>query len=292
MKRFFQRIFGTQGAAGFSLVEMLTTLSISGIVLAAVMQSFAETVAHARDHQIRVETLIQAQAVMQTMVGELRMAGNGVPFDQANFEIGETTLSDPTVTLPILLSTTDATQIDFRLNESGEIYLLTSAFDPSSTFTISLSEVTGLDINDPIYISNSVMSGDEGLSGTIAAVDTNAKTVTINPTYITTSGAQFPMGSVLEKVPTIRYTNSGGDIVRDSGLGPVVLGTNSSVSFEYLDYDGTALSLPLTEAMLVNQLRSIRISINRTSTRLLRNGEPYSISINQVVGIRNLNLYF
>ncbi len=278
--------------AGFTLVETLVTLAVSSIVLLVATTQYVTTISHANDHQTRLEALVQAQAMAQTMVSELRMAGNGVPFDQANFEIGENTLPDPTVTEPIVTATSSESTIDFRLNESGEVYVLRSIFDPGSSLTMLLNTTAGLNAGDTVYISNSVMSGDDGLKGTIAGVNSGAGSITLTAGYVATAGATFIVGSTLEKVNTIRYANSDGNITRDAGSSPVVLGTNSTASFEYLDFNGVPVSPPLTPAQLVDVVRSIRVTIVKQSAKKLSNGEFYSAGVSQTVGIRNLNLFF
>lgn len=279
---------------GFTILELIVTMLLSSIIFGGMMLQYSEVVSHSRDHQIRIETLVETQAIVQALATEIRMIGNGVPFDQANFEIGESTLIDPSVTEPIVFASSTAARIDFRLNESGEVMLLTSDFDPTTSLEVFLTDVSMLAANDPIYISNGVVAGDDGFYGTIASVNTATNSVVINSGYVVSPGATFAMGSTLEEVPVVSYANeSGGSgITRDSGFGPVLMGRNSTLSLEYLDYLGNPVPLPLTAAAMVDSLRSIRISVTKTSDKLLSNGQEHSVTISQVVGIRNLNLLF
>jgi len=277
---------------GFTLVELLVTLGISSTLMVAVMSYLSNGASMARDNNIRLETLIEAQAIVQTLTTEIRMAGNGVPFDQNNFQIGESTLSDPTVTEPILIAGATATSITFRINETGEVFLLLANFDPTASLTAFLTEVTQLGVGDSIYMSNSVVSGDEGLYGVIGAVDTVNKTITLNAGYVTTPGATFAAGSVLEEVPQVTYTSAGGGITRNSGLGAVQIGKNSTMTLQYLDYNGNALALPLVLANLIGQLRTLQITVVKTSGRQLSTSQPFSVTVTQKVGIRNFNYYF
>lgn len=279
---------------GFTILELLVSLTIASFIFAGLLTQYQSSVRIARDHQIRVGTQVQAQAIVQTIVAELRMMGNGVPFDQANFQIGEDTLSDPTVTEPIQVSTATATSVTFRLNETGEVALLTQDFNPAVTLVVNLTDTSGIDADDPIYISNSVMSGDDGLYATVESVDHNNSTVTLNADYVASPGATFQMGSIFEEVPLITYNSpeGGSGVTRDSGFGEILLGERSTMALEYLDIDGNVLELPLTNDVVINSFRSIRVSVTVTSGSDLSTGEPYTTTVTQTAGIRNLNYFF
>lgn len=277
---------------GVTIIELLVSVSLSLVVFGGLVQQYSTGVTLSYDESVRIATILEAQAMLQTLGLEFRMIGNGVPFDQANFQIGESTLTDPTVTEPLDVVTATASNITFRLNESGDVYLLSADFDPASSLVISLTDTSNLDINDPIYISNSVVSGDDGLYGVITAVDDVSKTVTIDANYVASPGSTFDMGSILEEVPEITYTSSGGSITRNSGFGAVLLGDNSAMELEYLDMNGNVLSLPLTNADVVNALRAIRVTITHTSSRKLKSGGFHSTTVGQVFGIRNLNYVY
>lgn len=282
----------TASSRGFTLVELIVSLLISTFVFAGLFHQIRSSVEHAKDHQIRLETFVQTQAVVQTLSGELRMAGNGVPFDQQNFVIGDLNLSDPTVTEPLSVADCTASKIVARLNETGEVFLLTSSFDPSGSLTLSLTETGQLAVGDPVYLSNSVVSGDDGLYGTVAAVSEEWDTITLNSGFVSSPGAVFPAGSILEEVPLVTYESADNMITRNSGFGPVLLASNAMMSIKYLDIDGTELSLPLSASDLVNALRSVEVTVTLTSNKKLSSGEDYSTSVSQRIGIRNLDYLF
>jgi len=151
---------------GHTFVELMISMGIISVLFSGLLHQYTASIAAAHDHSIRVATQVQAQAILQTITSELRILGNGVPFDQANFQIGEDTLNDPSVTEPLDVSTAAADYIAFRLNESGDVYLLTQDYDPATSFELFLTDVSNLQENDPIYISNSVVAGDDGLYAT------------------------------------------------------------------------------------------------------------------------------
>lgn len=287
------RVYYTDIERGFTLLELMVTLVLTSIVFLGAMQMYTTISSVSYDHHLRLGTHVQAQAIMQTIGNEIRILGNGVPFDQPNFQIGEDTLSDPTVTQPIDIATSTTSSISFRLNETGEVALLTADFDPTSSLTISLTDVSGLAVNDPIYLNNSVVSGDDGLYGVVTAVNSVSKTVTIGAGYVTAADADFPMGSILEEVPIVTYTYTPGTgITRDSGYGAVLLGNNASMTLEYRDSAGNVLTPPLTNTVVVDQLRAIKVTIALTSDAKLKSGENYTATVEGVFGLRNLNYLY
>ncbi len=279
---------------GSSLLEVLVSILVVGAIFGGLVGQYSSSVSASYDHSIRIAAQVQAQAVLQTIISELRVLGNGVPFDQANFQIDESTLSDPSVTEPIDISVTDGDHLAFRLNESGTVHLLTTDFDPTATLNISLTGVEGVEAGDEIYLTNSVVGGDEGLYATVASVNTATNVVTLDATYITTLGATFDTGSILEVVPVIVYDSpsDGSGVTRDSGDGAVLLANNSVMAITYYSFDGSVIAPPLTNAIVVNSLRSIEVTITVTSDKKLSDGSTYSTSVQQRVGIRNLNYVF
>lgn len=276
---------------GFTLVELMVTMLISSIVILGILGAYTHTVSVAYDQKVKLVAKLQADAVLQTIGAELRSLGNGVPFDQANFQIGENTLTDITVTYPLLIADSDADTIKFRLNESGRTYILTSDFDPSSTSVIPLTEVQGLTAGNIIYITNSVMDGDDGFYGTIQSVDSGALTITIEATYEVSPGATFVSGSLLEAVNIITYDSPGwaSGILRSNGGASITMAQNATMSFKYLTEAGVEVATPLTESALINQIRAIEVTVNVRSTSPLKSGGYYTSTVQQIYGLRNLN---
>lgn len=276
---------------GLTLIELLVVLSLTGMVFYGVMTQFSSSINLSHDHDVRIATMLEAQAIMQSVGSEVRMIGNGVPFDQANFTIGELGLSDITHTYPIDLAYSDGTQIRFRINETGEVYMLSNSFDPTSSTTVTLNTVSDISVGDSIYMSNSVVAGDDGLYAEVSSVNSGTNTVSLtNLDYLGTPS--FAVGSIFEVVPQVSFANSASGITRDSGPGAILLGNNSTLTLDYLDNSGTSLALPLSEIDIVNSLRSIRLTIVHTSSSPLRDGTDYTVTLDQVFGIRNLNYLY
>ena len=280
---------------GFTVVELLVSMLLATVVVAGAIKHYLISAQQARDNQIRVETFLQAQAVVQNIGFELRTVGNGVPFDQANFQIGESSLSDPTVTEPINVAATTASSITFRVNETGTVALLTQDFDPSIDLEVVLTDVSSLTANDPIYISNSVVAGDDGFYGIIDSVDTGNSSATIAAGYVSTPGATFDKGSVFEEVASVVYTSDtlNEQITRNSGFGDIIVAKNAALAFDYLDSSGTSLTLPMAASDLTNSLRAITVTVTVESSKILSNTkETYTATATQTFGLRNLTYLY
>lgn len=285
---------------GFTLIENLVVLLISATLLALTVSSFVLTSRTASDYKLRAIAQLQAQTVIDMMVPEIRMIGNGVPFRQSNFLIAHAGLSDATKAEPILTNGTTANSIKFRLNETGETYILTASFDPSSSSTVTLTSVDKLKVGDEIYITNSTVADDDGFWGKISAINTASKIVTFSasPAPVYSSGAVFAMGSLLESVPTITYTSTSsfGGITRDNGSGAQTLVPNGQFSLEYLNAAGSLITLPLVASSAspfpdsaIQNVHSIRITAQVRSNSVLSTGGYYTATTVQSVGIRNLS---
>ena len=136
-----------------------------------------------------------------------------------------------------------------------------------------------------------VVSGDDGLYGEISAINTGANTITITNVDYTPS-ATFATGSVLEPVAVITYELTVDDtITRDSGFGAVLMAENATLSIDYLDSSGTAMVLPLTEYNLINDLHALQLAATLTSSKELSDGELYTITVSQFIGLRNFNYF-
>jgi len=275
--------------AGYTLIELMVALALSSLAIGGLFQQYTMSLRISADEQTRTFAAVRAQAVLESLGAELRVLGNGVPYDQSNFQIGESTLSDPSVTYPINLAS-NGDSIIFRLNETGDVHLLTSTFDPGATLTLSLTSATGLAVGDAVYLSTSVVGGDDGLAGTIAAVSGNSVTLAANP--VRSPAATFNMGSVLERVPAISYSSSAEGIFRNAGLGAVLMAPRGVLTFEYLNADGGVLELPLTETALIQELRRIRVTIAVEADRELSDGSTHTATLSQTYSLRNLNTHF
>ena len=281
----------------FTLVETMVSLFLGSVVMIAVVQSFAQLSQTSHNQKLRTVAQMQAQFVIDMMVPELRMLGNGLPFHQSNFLIAQETLADNVVTQPILVAGTTANQIQFRLNQTGETYILTQDFHPASETSVTLTGIDKIFIGDEIYITNSTVGADDGFWGVVSGLNSATKAVTFSSTDYS-PGATFAKGSLFEVVPIITYTSADnfGGITRDDGNGPVGLVQHAEFSLEFLDSAGDALTLPLEAssadpfpASAIQNVRSIRVTVQVQSSSPLTDGNTYTATAMESVGVRNLN---
>ena len=287
-----------RGNQGFTTVESLMSLLLSSIILAAAVTTFTFQSRVSSDQKFKTIAQLQAQSVVDMMVPEFRMIGNGVPFHQSNFLIAQADLTDNTVTQPILVSGTTATQIKFRLNETGETYILTADNDPALSNTLTLTSVDKISIGSQVYVTNSTVGDDDGLWGQVTTINSTAKTITLAAGHQYKPLATFAKGSLLEVVPVITYASgaSYGGITRNNGSGALTLVPNAQFSLAYINSAAGAITLPLLAssadpfpASAIQNLRSIRITAQVRTSRILSNKQYYVASVTQSVGIRNLN---
>jgi prepilin-type N-terminal cleavage/methylation domain-containing protein len=285
----------THSQQGFTLLETMIALGMSGVVIYAITSLYLLVSASTYDQKVQAATNLQVQALMQTIGSDLRALGNGVPFDQPRFDIGEEGISDMTVADPISPTDCTANKVVFRLNETGEVHLLTADFDPLTSTSMALTGVDDLAVGDPIYLNDSVVSGDDGLYGEIDSIDSTGKTITLNSSKtVYNAPAIFKVGTIFEPVPLITYeSNLATKVVsRTSGSSVVVMAKNTTVTFAYISYTGAALTLPLTRVDIISNLRSIKVTIQAEGENKLSSGETYTAVAQQTFALRNLNYNF
>lgn len=282
---------------GFTLTELTVGLFITSFMIIGLVQAFALVTGLGNDQKIRAVNLLQAEAALYTIGSEIRSMGNGIPFEQKNFEIGEPTLNDPTVTHPIDLTESTAAKLKFKINESGRTYMLRSDYQPDISFNVYLVDATGLEAGKEIYITNGVIGEDDGLYGVVSSVNLGNNEIVLSPTPDFSPPNDIPStlfkaGSLLEQVSNVTYETVSGSIFRDLDDNSVLLANNSLLSFEYLDRSGSALALPLTELALVDDFRNVRVTIAVTSTSNLSSGSPHTSTVSQIFAVRNFNYVF
>lgn len=283
---------------GLTLIELMVTVLISAVVLAAVVEAFAFASKVTRDHNIRLAANLEAQGVIDTMLPEIRMLGNGVPFYQEHFQIAQDAMTDNTVTEPILASGTTATQLRVRLNQTGNIFIVTTNYNPAVSSTVTLFSVTGISVGDIAYMSNATVADDDGFYGVVSAVNTATNVVTFASGYqYSNDTATFNAGSIFEIVPTITYTSTAsfGGITRNDGSGAVALSASGEFTLEYMNESNAAITLPLVAsradplpASAIQNVKYIRITVQVRSLKQLSTGAYYTATLLQDVGVRNL----
>lgn len=293
---------------GFTIVELMVGLFLTSVIMIGLIQAFSMITSQGNDQKIRLNARLQAEAILNEIGHSIRATGNGIPFGQENFEIGEPNLSDPSVTYPVLLTESDANNLSLRLNLSGDTYILRADYTSLTSLSIQLVESEGLRVFQDVYVSNSLENGQDGAYATISSLNDGNNEIIISSPAVASPGAVFDRGSMLEPVTTIRYETLAGDIVREESITSVtpppsgytpsqaVLARNGELSFAYLDKNGAEITLPSTvellENELVNTIRSIEVTVSVTSLTNTSNGAPYTAVVAQVFSMKNLNYVY
>lgn len=275
-----------QGQRGTTLLELLVSLSITSVVLGAVVDSITRTSTQARDNEVMLHANEVARAILDTMVFDIRLVGAGMPMGQAAFPMesftpvtppgvqwSSTTSSTAQVRLgdaawPIMPGS-DATHIYLRLNERGVETVLANDYDPGSgSLTFTVLDVSDFTVNDIIYISDRRENGCAGLRGLITSINSASKQITISstsgPNY--PSGTIFGAGSSVNRVSTVSYVSTGGAAgiqmaISDYDSTLRTLYPNSSFSLVYKNRtSGTAMTMPTAADNLCNFLPPVPAS--------------------------------
>lgn len=271
---------------GFSLVELLVSTVISLGLLLSVTSTLFDSMAIGHDNEVIARTNEAARLLLDYMAYDLKMIGSGMPLGQSGFSITDATLGN--AALPLML-TSDADDLSIRLNEVGVSTVLTNDYLPSSSsLSFSVISANNLVEGDMVYISDYLVGGTSGMQATIHSVV--GTTVTIELGYLTTPGTTFKSGSLVARVSSVAYNSpvDGSGVVRNAGMGNIVLQPKSTFSIEYLDGSGTALALPLTAAIVKDNLYSVRLTVNVQSDKTLKDGSNYSSTASHVIALRNL----
>src|SRR4051812_41823152 len=127
---------------GFTLLEILVSISITLILGVAVFQMFQQNERLFNDQNILTEMQQSARAAIFQAADEIRMAGQGVP------TYSETYSDTPSEESVAILSGSNATRINFRaaLAPAESVVIAPSpiAFSLGSAITITAADVSGL----------------------------------------------------------------------------------------------------------------------------------------------------
>jgi hypothetical protein len=279
---FHQRLSSQE--RGASILSLLVNLLLMGLIFGASLTHFFETSRRAYDHEIIASTQERARAILDLMSFEIRMAGSGMPLGQPAFM----TAGFSENALPLLPASTHQS-LTIKLNESGRNAVIENSFSPSfNSLTFNVTSAEDLEAGDTIYISNMIVGGVGAMRATVSSVSGNA--VTISAAYDISANTSFPAGSTVDRVSKLVF-NSPPDwsgITRDAELGAVVVAPKSRFMLSYLNASGGQVSLPLTEAKILNEVSSLILTVMVKSDRPLKRGEHYLAQTQQVVALRNL----
>jgi type II secretory pathway pseudopilin PulG len=273
---------------GLTMVELLIGFLIVSILISGALLSFRDSTSRASDNEVISSAEEKAREILDMIAFDLRTVGSGMPLGQSDFAPGGTGLGP--APLPVLLESTSAS-IVFRINPNGRDTFVTGDFTPAITsLAVAVHDASFLSNGDTIYINDATVGGTQGLQGTVSNISGN--TVTIDSSYIASPAAVFEEGSILTRSETISYESNSTDksIRRIDDAGEVVIGEDAEFIAFYVDTHGAVLGLPLTDAMVADELSGIRVVVSVDGERPLSSGSEYVAVAQQVVTLRNLHV--
>lgn len=187
-----------RGPAGFSLVELLVALGVSGIVLAGVVQFFSQHAHAMRTHAFRIETQQALRGALDAIARDVRLAGACLPTN------GDFVALDGT-------DSPDGDSITVRTGLTRDnlscVFGTTTADAASGTTTFNVDDGSDFVVDKLAYVRDPNGSGE-----LLRVTGRGPTTVTVSPG----AGQFYPAGSTIYAVDQRRYT-------LDPGLDPPVL---------------------------------------------------------------------
>jgi len=271
---------------GFTIMEVLVSLTISGALLSSLVMQFASVSKYSRDLAIKAEVRETLRSLFEIISSDIRNAGSGMPIGLSNFKTTTAGVSD--YALPIFTSSSGAT-IQLRLCVNGKSDLTTALYDNLLTSKeLSLMSTSGFKLNDKIYLSELTSGGTTGMYANIASVVSGVKLTlsdVVMPTGVTAIRASS-QASVVSDI-SIQYDSSLSSITRTTPTGTITLAPRSVVAFTYLNTSGAVIS-PLTSSNIANSLAAIGTTITVNGSKNLSTGLAYSETKTLNIVLRNI----
>ncbi len=184
--------------SGFSLVELLVALGVTGIVLGAVVQFFSQHAHAMRTHTFRIETQQALRGALDAIARDVRLAGACLPTN------GDFVALDGT-------DSPDGDSITIRTGLTRDnlscVFGTTTADAGAGTTTFAVDDGDDFVVDKLAYVRDPNGSGE-----LFRVTGHGANTVSVSPG----AGQFYPAGSTVYAVDQRRYT-------LDAGLDPPVL---------------------------------------------------------------------
>ncbi len=255
---------GRRDQHGFTLVELLVTLAILGLVMGAALTVYMTGDTIGQTGQNKAEAQQAARAVM-LIEEELRLAGYGVPPSLTKF------VNDAT-------GSTSSTEVTFLADVANASTTL-SANVASGNTTLNVESVAGVAVGDAIYLIN----GDPYVKLNVTSVNVAPKTIGVQAGPLAASCPQeaavgycFPRGAQVGRPRQIRYSwnaatqtlsKDGGD---GTGLQPLATGVQN-LQFRYFDTGDVEIQ-PVNLALQLGNIRRIQITVTAQSAAARNRG--------------------
>jgi hypothetical protein len=298
---------------GFTLLEILISISITMVIGVAIFQLFQQNEHVFNDQNLTTEMQQAARAAVFQTVGEIRMAGQGVPL------YAETYSEAPSEETVAILSGSDSTRINFR---AGLAPAETSVIAPGA-ISFSIGNSTTVTVSDAAGLYNAIGGGPTGrfvyfwgaseasgwlwVRSSINSVTPSTNHVEVTPVSTGPAGnvgatVQFPASPLmaLEEAISIYQDFSTGSMRRTTATNmsdPVhplwapanELSSNvTRLHFDYFDRGGSIV-IPDT---LANRASIARVGIQLTvqTAQELRNQTRSTFAVSVRTNIRNARI--
>lgn len=230
-----------EGERGFTLTELLVTLAILGLVMAAVVTTYMTGTTIGLTGENKAEAQQGARAAM-LMEEDLRLAGYGFPSTQTK------------------ITAATQTDITFWADLANASTMLDADLAAGNT-ALSVMNAAGIAAGDTIYLIN----GDQWEQLTVSGVNAAANTVTVaaGPTIA------FPRGAQVGRPRAIRYLWDPATFTlwKDAGDGTGLLPLATDVQllqFRYYDTSDVEIQ-PVNLAANLGNIRRIETTVTAQS---------------------------
>ncbi len=187
----FSRPFAER-PAGFSLVELLVTMGIMGVVMTGVVKFFTHQASEMREHSFRIETQQALRGALDAITRDVRLAGACLPTN-GNF-MAVTGTDDPngdSITVRTGLVRPDLSCVFGRTTANASAGTSTFVLDPAD-------DVSDFEVDKMAYIRDPNGSGE---LRRVSGVNGGANSVSLAGGV----GQVYPAGSTIYAVDQRRY---------------------------------------------------------------------------------------
>ena len=254
-------------ARGFSAVEMTMAASLLPIVLVATYTSFESSRITYTAGSAKVDIQQNARVAMESLEGDLRLAGYGFPTDIA------------VVTPQLKVTSATPTAVTFRADLTNASTILSGDANAGDT-TLAVTDASGIRAGDAIYLIN----GGQWETLTVSSVPSGTNTLRV-PGPGTTRA--YPRGTQVGRPKSINYAWSAGTLSKDDGEGGGLAPVADRVqAFQLRYFDATDVEIaPANLATSLGNIRRFQITITAQSAST---GGSQTFSLTSNVRPRNL----
>jgi len=279
-------------AKGFSLVELLVSLSVTLSVGAAVFHVFLQQQRAFRDQDLVLEMQQSVRAVASMIADEVRMAGQGAPLFAATYEAG------PSEAPQAFLAGTDRLELRMRLAVPAETAVdgVPLAFETGRPTSVRLLD-PGRIFDPGSHVFFWGPSGDTWtwVRARVEASDLQSG-LTVTPAQVSTEGGRFTSAPSVSAEDGISYRLSGRSVLRGelrdlSALtAPVFLESSvgedfTALRFDY--YDAADVAVDPASPAARNAIRRVAFRLGAETSEALSDGRRRTYEVTMSVHPRN-----